>query len=184
MVKKKCKDCNPCEDNTLRVGGPIPSPECDNPNPCSTFMSAACIVFDNLPGAPTLADLMNQYLENYPLPEEGETVPFDIVTNDDNLPQVDGISGGVAGNVLNNDTVDGQPVDLSTTTLTVTTPATPVSPGDPVPYLDVTTGQIIVPPNTPGGNYIITYSLCQNNLPGNCSSSDSGVAVLNVAPLG
>lgn len=56
--KKKCTDCNPCEDKPIRTGYPSPLPDCEVATPCSSIVSADCVVFDNLPGTPSLADKM------------------------------------------------------------------------------------------------------------------------------
>ncbi|WP_264565610.1 gliding motility-associated C-terminal domain-containing protein [Flavobacterium sp. N3904] len=101
----------------------------------------------------------------------------------------DTISGGNgttatanAGNVLignptNPDTLNGIAVAIGLVNLTVTTPATPATVGSPIPSIDVTTGQISVPANTPAGVYTILYSICEKLNPANCDTAISTVVV-------
>ena len=94
---------------------------------------------------------------------------------------VSGINGAAgAGNVLdvlNGDTLNGSPVTLAQVNLTVTTPATPASPGAPVPILNPATGQVSVPAGTPAGTYTITYQICEQLNPTNCATNTATVTV-------
>jgi len=96
----------------------------------------------------------------------------------DSVTGVNGASG--ASNVLDvlaGDTLNGTQVTLSQVNLTVTTAATPASPGAPVPSLDVATGQVSVPANTPAGTYTITYQICEKLNPANCASNTATITV-------
>ncbi len=103
-----------------------------------------------------------------------------IVAVDDLPPATDGSTGAPSlGNVYDNDTLDGAPVDPAKITGRVTAPATS-SKGGPVPVLDPATGEVSVPPATPAGTYTIGYRICEVLHPGNCA--DAGVTVTVTAP--
>jgi uncharacterized repeat protein (TIGR01451 family) len=105
-----------------------------------------------------------------------------IVATPDTAPPTNGGSGGTdVINVLPNDTLNGDPVDPTTVTVTVTTPATPVD-GGPVPTLDPTTGNVDVPAGTPAGDYVITYEICEQLNPTNCAATTVTVPV-TAAPI-
>lgn len=100
-----------------------------------------------------------------------------IVAADDAPPAVDGgIGSPSVGNVYDNDTIDGVPVDPSKITGTVTSPARPIN-GGPVPVLDPATGEVRVPPGTPAGEYTIGYRICERLYPGNCAEASVTVTV-------
>jgi len=106
-----------------------------------------------------------------------------ICANDDTIAGENGSTGTPnAGNVLvgnptNPDTINGTPVTIGLVNLTVTTPATPLTVGAPVPSIDVTTGQVSVTANTPAGTYTIEYSICEKLNPTNCDSASVTVVV-------
>ncbi len=104
--------------------------------------------------------------------------PSSIVAVNDNPPAVDGLTGDPnVANVLDTDTLNGGPVVPSDVTLTVTTPAVPINPGDPVPAIDPATGVVSVPAGTPAGTYPITYQICENLNPTNCATAIATVVV-------
>ncbi len=80
-------------------------------------------------------------------------------------------------NVFANDMLNGAPVNPAAITATVTTPATPVSPGAPVPLFDPATGLVDVPAGTPAGSYAIAYQICETLNPANCAKSKVAVVV-------
>ena len=98
--------------------------------------------------------------------------PAEIVVNDEALgPVVD----GPAGNVLANDTHNGQPAE-NTGTSRVT-----VDVADDGGLAGVTideNGNLIVPPNTPAGEYNVEYRVCETAFPDNC---ETGTATVTVA---
>ncbi|MGG7034558.1 MAG: gliding motility-associated C-terminal domain-containing protein [Flavobacterium sp.] len=80
---------------------------------------------------------------------------------DDVLPSIIGATGSInAGNVLTNDTINGNPIAISDVDLAIITAATPTTIGAPVPSIDPATGIVSVPTSTPAGNYTITYQIC------------------------
>ena len=103
-----------------------------------------------------------------------------IAADPDSVTGINGATG--AANVLDviaGDTLNGTQVTLAQINVSVTTPATPASPGAPVPTLDVATGQVSVPAGTPAGTYNITYQICEKLNPANCTTN---VATVTVAP--
>ena len=106
---------------------------------------------------------------------------FTILANDDDMSgsPVNGYVGNpnVVNAYTNNDTLNGVPVILSEITGSVTTPAAPVTPGANVPVLDVATGVVSVPAQTPAGTYTIAYQICENLNPTNCDSAFVTVVV-------
>jgi uncharacterized repeat protein (TIGR01451 family) len=104
----------------------------------------------------------------------------DIVAVDDDYTTtpVNGFDGNPSlGNALDNDTLNAVPADIADVTITVITPATPVSVGDPVPSLDVATGVVSVPPATPAGTYTIVYQICEDLNMSNCDTATITVLV-------
>jgi len=109
-----------------------------------------------------------------------EVIASPILVEGDAPDPVNGADGGDdIVNVFDNDSVNGQPVDLDEVTATVTRPAVPLRPGAPVPVLDPGTGFVDVPPGTPAGTYEIEYELCEDLNPINCAT---GVATIVVEP--
>jgi uncharacterized repeat protein (TIGR01451 family) len=106
-----------------------------------------------------------------------------IFADPDSVTDINGADGatGVA-NVLDGDTLNGAPATLDGVDITVVTPATPLNPGDPVPVLDPATGLVDVPAGTPAGTYTITYEICEELNPTNCSQNTVTVTV-DAAPI-
>ena len=101
-----------------------------------------------------------------------------IVADPDSVAGVNGAIGAPdVLNVLDGDTLNGAPVTLGNVDITVTTPATPASPGAPVPTLNIATGLISVPAGTPAGTYNIVYKICEELNPTNCSTNTATVTV-------
>ncbi|TDD93601.1 T9SS type B sorting domain-containing protein [Flavobacterium cellulosilyticum] len=106
-----------------------------------------------------------------------------IIAQDDTIAAGNGTTGTTnAGNVFNNngngiDTLNGNQATVTTVNLAVTTPATPIVVGSPVPAVNMATGQIIVPVGTPAGSYTIVYSICEKINPPNCDSATIVVTV-------
>jgi large repetitive protein len=81
-------------------------------------------------------------------------------------------AGGVAiANVLANDTYDGLPATLAEVSLVQTSaPVANIS-------LNTTTGQVIVPPNTPAGNYSLVYRIVDKTVAKNSGTATASVFV-------
>ncbi len=104
--------------------------------------------------------------------------PNPITATNDSVPAVNGATGNPnAFNAFTNDTLNGAPVVASDLNTTVTAPATPKSPGAPVPTLDPATGNVGVPAGTPAGSYTIGYQICEKADPTNCKSAVITVVV-------
>jgi len=99
----------------------------------------------------------------------------------DNMGPVNGVTGGSAGNVLDNDTFNGNPATTSNVAITEVNPAIPVidapSGNTTVPTLDPATGEVTVPPGTPAGDYRIDYRICDVINPKNCDDATVTVRV-------
>ncbi|WPO80722.1 gliding motility-associated C-terminal domain-containing protein [Flavobacterium sp. KACC 22761] len=93
-----------------------------------------------------------------------------IVTKDDLQVSVDGVNGQLEFvNVLDNDLVNGLPIDPSNVVIS----NTPKSP-----YFEFNAdGTVNVKPNTPGGTYVLVYQVCEKANASNCSSSTLNVFV-------
>ncbi|WP_295093512.1 gliding motility-associated C-terminal domain-containing protein [uncultured Flavobacterium sp.] len=91
-----------------------------------------------------------------------------ITLNNDNDVSADGINGSLEFvNVLDNDLINGQPINPADVV---------VRPLTESPYFEWNAdGTVSVKPNTPGGNYPLTYQVCEKANGTNCST-----AVLNV----
>uniref|UniRef100_UPI000464E38F T9SS type B sorting domain-containing protein n=1 Tax=Aquimarina macrocephali TaxID=666563 RepID=UPI000464E38F len=90
------------------------------------------------------------------------------------IVNIDGDIGGSSVNIVeNNDTINGNVAILGTN---VTITINDTSPGDGV-SLDPVTGIVTVLPNTPPGEYTITYTLCSVATPVVC---DDAIIVITV----
>ena len=106
-------------------------------------------------------------------------LPTPIVANNDNF------NGGTSlapntnpGNVLTNDTINGQPA--TTANSTVTPGATTFNGGAPGPIVPTlgTDGAVTVQPGTPAGVYVIAYTLCEKDMsPANCTTATATITV-------
>gem|GEM_PF-5570569 len=83
-----------------------------------------------------------------------------IVANDDNYGPFNGISGATFGNVLENDSLNGSVVDPSQVILTWLS-------GNPELTLNED-ASITLAPDTPSGEYILIYNICEVSDPENC----------------
>ncbi|WP_407265336.1 hypothetical protein [Tenacibaculum maritimum] len=94
-----------------------------------------------------------------------------IVANDDNFSgtTVNGLVGGVAGNALTNDTLNGVAVVAGDLNITTTANGENITVG--------ADGSVNVPANTPAGNYQITYQICEKLNPTNCDTATVDITV-------
>ena len=94
-----------------------------------------------------------------------------LVANDDPFPTpVPAIAGGTTPSVLDNDTLNGVAVTQGTVTATLQGTVTGFT-------LNGTTGVITVAPNVPAGPTALSYQLCENAAPTNCSIANVQVLV-------
>ena len=78
------------------------------------------------------------------------------------------------GNVLTNEKLNGTP---NPSVRSVTISIMPPPPGAYEPYLDPSTGDVIVPPHTPAGNYTVTYRVCTIDTPIACGVAQVTVVI-------
>ena len=134
----------------------------------------------------------------YKITEKGQTTASNevevkvVVTNKIELDHTAVISNPVTpstdhtnpkeiGDVLDGTKLNGTKPTIGTgpnqVTVTVTNPATPPVPGDPVPELDDATGKVKIPAGVKPGNYNITYKVCDNATPQTCETTTITVQV-------
>jgi uncharacterized repeat protein (TIGR01451 family) len=91
-----------------------------------------------------------------------------VVATDDNVPDAPPGGGSGLGNVLDNDTLNGAPVDPTSVILTpVNTPALTIQPD----------GSVTVAPGTPGTTYTTTYQICLVAQPTVCDTGTLSVTL-------
>ena len=99
--------------------------------------------------------------------------PITIPTN----PSVDSTTPKEIGNVLNQTTINGSTPSINDVTIT----ATPSAPGSPKkPYIDTTTGKVMIPSGVAPGNHTITYEIC-DKAPGAANTCKTATVTVNVA---
>jgi gliding motility-associated-like protein len=99
---------------------------------------------------------------------------------DDSYGPINGAEGGITpahNPVWNNDFLNGELVDPTKTFLSVNTLGL-----SGYLTLDLTTGRIMVAPNTPAGTYSIRYGICETLNPTNCDWALASVTV-TAAPI-
>ena len=92
------------------------------------------------------------------------TLDATITATNDKYFGVNGITGGVVGNVLTNDKVNFVQATTSNVILTLKT-------ADPTGHvtLNTATGAVTVAPGTPAAAYTLEYQICQTSAPTNCT---------------
>ena len=93
--------------------------------------------------------------------------PNDILAVMDNFQanEINGLLGGVAGNVLTNDLINSKPVKPTDVKITV------VNNGGMTGVTIDANGNLNVPKGAAPGRYVVTYSICDANDPTNCSEA-------------
>jgi gliding motility-associated-like protein len=103
------------------------------------------------------------------------TVSGPIIANDDSGIAVNGYLGGISfTNVLTNDTLDCKEIDPQDVTISY---ISSTNPGITLNGYDV-----IVAPETPSGNYTLTYEICKKLNPENCDTAIVTV-IVNAAAI-
>jgi len=92
------------------------------------------------------------------------TLDATIIATNDKYYGVNGVTGGVVGNVLTNDKVNFVQATTSNVILTLKT-------ADPTGQvtLNTSTGAVTVAPGTPAASYTLEYQICQTSAPTNCT---------------
>ena len=92
-------------------------------------------------------------------------------------PSTDNNTPNEIGNVLNQTRINGNTPGQNDVTIT----ATPNAPGSPKkPYIDTTTGKVLVPAGVVPGNYPITYKIC-DKAPGAANTCETATITVKVA---
>ena len=92
-------------------------------------------------------------------------------------PSTDNNTPNEIGNVLNQTRINGNTPGQNDVTIT----ATPNAPGSPKkPYIDTTTGKVLVPAGVAPGNYPITYKIC-DKAPGAANTCETATITVKVA---
>ena len=95
-------------------------------------------------------------------------------------PSTDTTTPKEIGNVLNQTTINGNTPTPAQVTITETVPAPKGNPSDKVPYIDPTTGKVVVPAGVKPGSYPITYKVCDKAL-GAANTCKTATITVNVA---
>ncbi|MFT7105105.1 MAG: hypothetical protein ACJAQ5_002222, partial [Flavobacteriales bacterium] len=88
---------------------------------------------------------------------------------------VNGLIGGVTAALTLNDTLDEDPVVIGTNPGEVALTAISV----PMPLSLNADGTVTIPPNTPTGDYIVEYEICEIDYLSNCDSTTATIVVLS-----
>ena len=102
------------------------------------------------------------------------TIPASVTPSTDNTTPKE------IGNVLNQTKINGNTPTPAQVTITETVPAPKGNPTDKVPYIDPTTGKVVVPAGVKPGNYPITYKVC-DKAPGAANTCKTATITVNVA---
>lgn len=122
----------------------------------------------------TTAGAINIYSSTLTIASEN-FVPVPIITAVvDNPAAVNGLTGGNTTSLTLNDLLNGTAVVIGTA------PGNVVLTGITVPAALIlnANGSVTVSPNSPAGNYSITYKICEVTNPTNCSTVTSNVTVI------
>ena len=97
---------------------------------------------------------------------------IDAVVDDFSGTPINGGAGGQAGELTLNDTQDGLPVDAADFNLSIVD-----NDGLAGASIDAA-GNLLVPPGTAAGTYVLSYSICEKSHPSNCDTATATVAVV------
>ena len=83
-------------------------------------------------------------------------------------------------NILDKTKINGNKPDATDVVITVPNPAHKDAPSDIVPYVDTTTGKVIVPVGTKPGNHQITYQVCDKLPAGQSAAQTCKTATITI----
>jgi hypothetical protein len=92
---------------------------------------------------------------------------------EDNTAPVNGTIGGTTTSLTSNDILNGNPVVIGTAPGNVILTGLTVPPG----FTLNPDGTVTIPPNTPAGDYSLTYQICEVSDPTNCDSVTATIVV-------
>ena len=99
--------------------------------------------------------------------------PITIPTN----PSLDSTTPKEIGNVLNQTTINGNTPSIYDVTIT----ATPNAPGLPKkPYIDTTTGKVMIPAGVAPGDHTISYTICDKVTPASAKTCKTATVTVKV----
>ena len=99
--------------------------------------------------------------------------PITIPTN----PSLDSTTPKEIGNVLNQTTINGNTPSIDDVTIT----ATPNAPGLPKkPYIDTTTGKVMIPAGVAPGDHTISYTICDKVTPASAKTCKTAIVTVKV----
>ena len=99
--------------------------------------------------------------------------PITIPTN----PSLDSTTPKEIGNVLNQTTINGSTPSINDVTIT----ATPNAPGLPKkPYIDTTTGKVMIPAGVAPGDHTISYTICDKVTPASAKTCKTATVTVKV----
>jgi hypothetical protein len=128
----------------------------------------------------TTAGAMNIYNSSLTLASNNlVTLPI-ITAVADTTPAVNGLTGGNTTALTSNDLLDGAAVVIGEAEGNVVLTGLTVPSGLTLNL----NGTVTVAPNTPAGNYNLTYKICEVTNPTNCSTVTSVIVVDEPAPVG
>jgi len=107
---------------------------------------------------------------------DDEVTVITITANNDNGAINEFTPNNSLLNVLNNDTVNGNPANIADVIISELTST------DPDISLNAATGEIIVGSNVEAGIYTLTYRICQSANTGNCDDGEVTIIVNEVLP--
>jgi hypothetical protein len=125
------------------------------------------------------------YTLTYQICEVGNPTNCDSVTStivvsapsidavEDTTDPVNGTTGGTTASLTENDVLLGNPVVIGTDPGNVILAGVAVPPG----FTLNPDGTVTIPPNTPAGEYSLTYQICEVSNPTNCDSVTSTIVV-------
>ncbi|WP_314201391.1 gliding motility-associated C-terminal domain-containing protein [Capnocytophaga sputigena] len=109
--------------------------------------------------------------------EETLLHPIKLQTTDDTFSHTTTTQTIVLGNILTNDSYNTQSVTTASVTISTTSALTNV------PYIEITTGEVLLPAHTPAGTYTLSYSLCPKTPPYNCSEIATVTIIVSPSPI-
>ena len=103
--------------------------------------------------------------------------PIKLQTTDDTFSHTTTTQTIVLGNILTNDSYNSQSVTTASVTISTTTALTNT------PYIATQTGEVFLPSHTPAGTYTLTYRLCAESAPYNCSGVATVTVIVSPSPI-
>ena len=107
-------------------------------------------------------------------------VELDAIPTTPANPSTDGRTPNTVVDILDNTKINGNKPNANEVTIEVVTPATPQSPGDSVPTIDTTTGEVVVPSGVKPGTYTITYKVCDKAQPDEAKTCKTDTVTITV----